>query len=400
MKIQKVDINSIIENPDNPRTISKIEFEKLVKSIKDFPLMLSIRPIVINNEKVVLGGNMRLKACKEAGLKEVHVIKADDLTPEQQKEFIIKDNVGFGAWDWDKLGNDFDAAQLSEWGLDALGIEQDKPEAKEDDFTVDPDGEKNIFIKLGDLIELGRHRVLCGNSTSAEDLTRLMNGAIAEMMFTDPPYGVDYQGGHFHSGDVNIKRKREKLASDDTTDIYHNFLKVALAFVDGACYMWFAGSKSFDIYKALKDNNCEISALIIWHKTNATYGAMNAQYKQRHEPCIYFKPKGSTLRWCGASTEATVWSLDRDGINEFHPTQKPIKLAAKAIGNHTAASVLDCFLGSGTTLIASDQLKRTCYGMEISPKYCQVIIKRYKKYCEDNNQEFVCKINGTELKEV
>ena len=220
---------------------------------------------------------------------------------------------------------------------------------------------------------------MCGDSTKIEDVELLMNGKKADMVFTDPPYGVNYEGGHFHSGNVDIKRKREKLASDQTTAIYFDFLPVALRFVDGPCYMWFADSKARDVYNAVFDNNCEVHALIIWHKTNATYAAMNAQYKQRHEPCLYFKPHGSTLRWCGATTEATVWSQDRDGINEFHPTQKPISLASKAINNHDVKLVSDFFLGSGSTMVACHQLDRICYGMELESRYCDVIIRRMLK---------------------
>jgi DNA modification methylase len=204
-----------------------------------------------------------------------------------------------------------------------------------------------------------------------------MGGEKADMMFTDPPYGVSYEGGHFHSGDVKIKREREKLADDDSTAIYQAFLPVALSVVDGPCYMWFAGSKARDVYNAVHDSGSEVHALIIWHKTNATYAAMNAQYKQRHEPCLYFKPKGSTLRWCGASTEATVWNQDRDGINEFHPTQKPVALAAKAIGNHEAQTVFEAFSGSGSTLIACEQLGRKCRAIEISPAYVAVALQRW-----------------------
>jgi DNA modification methylase len=241
-----------------------------------------------------------------------------------------------------------------------------------------PEPPAKPVTKAGELITLGDHRLLCGDSTKAEDVARLMDGAKADMMFTDPPYGVRYEGGHFHSGDVNIKRKRERLAEDDSTDIYFAFLPIALAVVDGPCYLWHADSKARDVYNAIHENNGEVHALIVWHKTNATYAAMNAQYKQRHEPCLYFKPKGSTLRWSGSTTEATVWSQDRDGINEFHPTQKPTALAAKAIGNHDANIVLDLFLGSGSTLIASEQLGRRCYGLEIDPAYCDIIVQRWE----------------------
>jgi len=247
----------------------------------------------------------------------------------------------------------------------------DAKEIVEDEIPEPP---ADPITKPGDLWLLGEHRLLCGDSTKAEDVERLMEGVKAEIMFTDPPYGVNYEGGHFHSGDVNIKRKREKLSADSTTQIYNDFLPIALAVVDGPCYMWFAGSKARDVYNAVHDNECEVHALIIWHKTNAKYAAMNAQYKQRHEPCLYFKPRGSTLRWCGKTTEATVWNQDRDGINEFHPTQKPVALAAKALKNHEAATVLDMFCGSGSTLIAAEQLGRKCYGMEISPAYCDVIV--------------------------
>jgi len=242
-----------------------------------------------------------------------------------------------------------------------------------------PEVPVDAITKLGDLWLLGEHRVLCGDSTSEADVSRLMNGEKAEMMFTDPPYGVDYSGGiQFNKNGEAKTNNREKLKNDNSTQIYYDFLPVAISATDGPCYMWFAGSKARDVYNALYDNKCEIHALIIWHKTNATYAAMNAQYKQRHEPCLYFKPKGSTLRWCGETTEATIWNQDRDGINDLHPTQKPVALASKAIRNHESKSVLDLFCGSGSTLIAAEQLGRKCYGMEISPNYCDVIVKRWE----------------------
>jgi DNA modification methylase len=215
---------------------------------------------------------------------------------------------------------------------------------------------------------------MCGDSTSIDAVEKLMLGEKAEMMFTDPPYGVNYEGGHFN------KKDSKKLKNDDSAKIYNDFLPVALSFVDGPCYMWFAGSKARDVYNSLHDNECEVHALIIWHKTNATYAAMNAQYKQRHEPCIYFKPKGSTLRWCGASTESTLWNQERDGINEFHPTQKPIALAVKAIENHKAQTVVDFFGGSGSTLMACEKTGRSARVMEFEPKYIDVIIARWQDF--------------------
>jgi DNA modification methylase len=376
-----ISITKIKKNPSNPRIIKDEKYRKLVQSIKDFPEMLELRPLVLDSDMTVLGGNMRLTALRELGYKEAPCLIASELTDEQKRQFIIKDNLGYGEWDWDALGELYQLPELEDWGLDIpefVSLEE-KKEVEEDDFEVPAKDEIQTDIKYGDLFQIGPHRLLCGDSTKAEDVARLMDGKKADMVFTDPPYGVNYEGGHFHSGDVNIKRKREKLAADLSTAIYFDFLPIILGFIDGPCYMWFSDSKARDVYNAVFENSCEVHALIIWHKTNATYAAMNAQYKKRHEPCLYFKPKGSTLRWCGKTTEATVWSQDRDGINEFHPTQKPTSLASKALGNHNASLVLDAFLGSGSTMVAAHQLHRTCYGMELEPKYCQVIIDRMKK---------------------
>jgi DNA modification methylase len=341
--------------------------------------------------KHILAGNHRVMAAKALGWETVPV-QWVDVTAEEELRILVVDNrtTRIGQDDTTKITDILAELANTPIGLDGTGYGAADLDALIDELAgmtepaellTDPDEvpeEVETRCKPGDLWILGRHRLLCGDSTKADDVARLMDGAVAEMMFTDPPYGVNYEGGHFHSGDVNIKRKREKLADDDSTAIYTDFLPVALSAVDGPCYMWFAGSKARDVYNAVHDNGCETHALIIWHKTNATYAAMNAQYKQRHEPCLYFKPKGSTLRWCGETTEATVWNQDRDGINEFHPTQKPTALASKAIGNHDAKTVLEMFGGSGSTLIACEQLGRKCYAIEISPKYCDVIIQRWE----------------------
>ena len=227
-------------------------------------------------------------------------------------------------------------------------------------------------MQRGDIWQCGRHRVMCGDSTSTGDIAQLMDGTKADILFTDPPYGVGYEGGQFNPN-------RERLAGDDTTALYAEFLPVVLPFVDGPCYMWFAGSKARDVYNAVFDNHCEVHALLIWHKTNATYAAMNAQYKQRHEPCLYFKPKGSTLRWCGPTDERTVWELPRDPRNIYHPTQKPVSLSIRALGNHDIQIVLDCFSGSGSTLIGAERVGCIAYVNELSPQYANVTLTRWEK---------------------
>ena len=370
-------------NPDNPRSIKKEKLDKLAQSIKDFPKMMIKRPIVYDENKVIIGGNMRYRAIQSLGMKEIPdewTSDASDFTPDERYRFIMQDNAEMGEHDWDMVANQYELEDLDAWGIDVPYA--DSTEEVEEDEAPEVSSEPPVS-QLGVVYQLGRHRVMCGDSTDREQVKTLMNGVRAEMCFTDPPYGVNYEGGHFHSGDVNIKRKREKLAQDDSTQIYTDVIPIIAENVDGACYTFYAGTKPTDLYIAVEAIG-EIHALLIWHKTNATYAAMNAQYKQRHEPFLYWKPKGSTLRWCGATTEATIWELDKDGKNDMHPTQKPISLAAKAIKNHDAKTVLDLFLGSGSTLIACEQTDRTCYGMELDPRYVDVIRKRYAKFVNNN----------------
>jgi len=175
----------------NPRTIREEKFRLLVKSVREFPEMLHIRPIVVTDGMRVLGGNMRLRACIEAGLTEVPIIRAGNLTPEQQREFIIKDNVGFGEWDWEALGNEWDADQLADWGLDVPGADFGGAlDAQEDEYEMPDVDEVQTNIALGDLIEIGQHRLLCGDSADPSHVSTLMQGAKADIVFTDPPYGV------------------------------------------------------------------------------------------------------------------------------------------------------------------------------------------------------------------
>jgi len=193
MKPTHVAIGDIKPNPDNPRHIKEDKFKKLVASIRDFPQMLELRPIVVDADGVVLGGNMRLKACQAAGLKEVPVIYADQLTEDQKREFIIKDNVGFGEWDWDVLANEWDEVVLDAWGLDVPGFDiEEEKEAYEDGYEV-PD-EITTDIVLGDLFEIGPHRLLCGDSTKPDQWQKMFGNELADLIVTDPPYNVDYVG--------------------------------------------------------------------------------------------------------------------------------------------------------------------------------------------------------------
>jgi hypothetical protein len=208
--IKKVKITEVIANPNNPRLIKDDKFRKLVKSIQDFPDMLNVRPIVVNKDMVVLGGNMRLKAIKEAGHTEV-AVEIVDWTEDQQKEFIVKDNVGYGEWDWDDLANNWDAQELTDWGLDIPNFEQEVLEAEEDDFAV-PDGGIETDIVLGDLFEIGEHRLLCGDSTDSDQVAKLMNGQKPDFIHTDPPYGINYSS---ENSGYKTSNKFEVIKNDE-----------------------------------------------------------------------------------------------------------------------------------------------------------------------------------------
>ena len=376
---QQVKISQVKGNPDNPRVIKNDKFKKLVKSIQEFPEMLKLRPIVVDEDFMVLGGNMRLKASKDAGLKEVWIEVAEGLTEEQKKEFIVKDNVGFGEWEWDILANEWDSVQLAEWGLDVWeNLDDKEPEIGliEDDEIPEV---KESKVKRGDIWQLGEHRVMCGDSTSSDDVAKLMNGEKADMVFTDPPYGVSYKGGVIHGNTINTNNKRDMLKNDEI-DIYSDFISLIPSIIDnGAIYIFYATKYSYEIYKPLRDNKIDVMSVLAWVKINTGYADMNSHYKNRYEPFVYCKA-GSKTNFIGSTTENTTWEIKKDRVNKLHPTQKPIELALRAIGNHKADIVADLFLGSGSTLIAAEKLKRKCYGMELDEKYCDVIINRWEQF--------------------
>lgn len=371
-------LSELKTNPTNPRTIKDDKFKKLVKSIQDFPKMMELRPMVINADNIVLGGNMRLKALKELGYKEIPdtwVKRADELTEDEQRQFIIKDNVGFGEHDWDVLKTEWDIQELEEWGLDIPAFEiEELLEAKEDDFDV-PDGGIETDIILGDLFEIGEHRLLCGDSTDSDQVAKLMNGEKADMVHTDPPYNIDYEGG---------SKKREKIANDKLEDfpkfLYDVYTTISTALKKGgAIYVWHASSETHNFIQQFLNAGFLFKSYIVWNKNNSTFG--RSDYHWKHEPCIYGWLEGAAHKWYGDRKQTTVWDIERPSRSEEHPTMKPIPLCSKPLENSSKVGdiVLDVFLGSGSTMVASHQLKRKCYGMELDPKYCQVIVDRMRK---------------------
>ena len=283
--MELVSINKVKPNENNPRFIKDYKFKKLVKSIKEFPEMLKLRPIVVNSDMVVLGGNMRLKACAEAGLKEVYILKADELTEEQQREFIVKDNVGFGEWDWDILANEWDAEQLEDWGLDGFPFEEEVLEAKEDDYT-EPD-QMQVDVVLGDLIEIGEHRLLCGDSTDSDQVAKLMNGEKADMAHNDPPYGMKKE----NDGVLN-----DNLNYADLLDFNRKW--IALQFIqlkeNGSWYCWGIDEPLMDIYSNIlkpyiKEQKATFRNLITWDKKHgqSQNSALTRSFATADEKCLF-----------------------------------------------------------------------------------------------------------------
>ena len=368
MSIKIVDIKTVKPNPSNPRHIKDHKFTQLVKSIRHFPEMLQLRPIVVDSDNIVLGGNMRLKACIEAGLKEVPIIVASELTDEQQKEFIIKDNVGFGEWDWEQLANEWEIEQLSDWGLDLpIEMEDTEIEAVEDNYQEPDTIETDIVI--GDLFEIGEHRLLCGDSTDSDAVAKLMNGNKIDLVFTDPPYGINVvQGDSVGGGKLAKVNSYSKIIGDETTDTAKEFYQTCISLGMQNFIIW--GGNYFTDF--LAPSMC----WIVWDKENTgNFADVELAWTSFDKAAKLYK-----WQWNGMIRKG---DKSIEGTTRVHPTQKPVGMFGEIFNDFDFNICFDGFLGSGSTMVASHQLKRKCYGMELDPKYCQVIIDRMIKLDPD-----------------
>jgi len=415
MKVEtkKVRLSEIKLNPDNPRQISKTQLDRLVKSITEFPEMMELREIVVDETMTILGGNMRFRALNEAGEKEAIAKIATGLTPGQKREFIVKDNAGFGEWDMDALANGWSDLPLNEWGLDVPAYFGDDDEVVEDDFDADEEAEKITIpeTELRDIWILGRHRLICGDSRSGEDVSRLMAGEQADMIWTDPPYNVDYEG-------TAGKIQNDKMESNDFYRFLLDAFKTMCAAVKpGACaYVAHAESKGIEVIfrSAFEDAGFLPKQVLIWVKSSAPMSRQD--YNWKHEPILYGWKEGAAHFFCKDFTQTTViddeadikkmtkaeligtiqdmkkqipetvFREDRPSKNDLHPTMKPIALVARMIRNSSNVTqepppiVLDTFGGSGTTMMACEQIGRTAYLCELDPIYCDVIKLRWEKF--------------------
>ena len=372
-------VSDLIPWDRNPRRMTKKQAADLKMSLSRLNLM-SI-PIVDLDDRIV-SGHMRCRtlAALGRGNEEIDVrVPNRKLTDDEFAEANLRENKNLGEWDEGLLAT-FDDSMLKEIGFDdadlesIFGLNRGGTEGLTDPDEV-PEAPKEPVTQPGDLIVLGNHRLLCGDATVATDVERLLAGVKPLLMVTDPPYGVKYEGGA-----VNAK-KREKIVGDEQADVFSPaFLIAAESMPSGAWYVWHAGREALPVYMAVMECGYDARSLIIWNKLKAHYGAPAAHYCQKHEPCLY--AVRGTATWSGPTNEVTVWDIDQPHKNEHHPTQKPVECMARPIKNHgsTGSVVYDPFLGSGTTIIAAEMTGRVCYGLEIDPKYCDVIVQRWENF--------------------
>ena len=397
MEIRKLPLEKLNPAKYNPRKDLKPgdpEYEKLKKSMETFGY---VEPIVWNKRTGhIVGGHQRFKVLKHQGHTEIECVVVD-LDEQQEKALNIALNKVSGEWDLPKLADliselDDGIFDISITGFDAAQIEHlfsqvhDK-DVKEDDFDVGKALKEPVFSQPGDLWLLGRHRLLCGDSTKAETYAKLMDGKQANLVVTDPPYNVNFTAG----------RENERLIKNDNLSDgeFYQFLLAAFkniyqTLVDGgALYVFHADTEGLNFRKAVKEVGFHLAGVCIWVKDSLVLG--RSDYQWQHEPVIYaWKPTGRH-RWYADRKQTTVWQFDRPKRSEEHPTMKPVALCAYPIQNSSAPNgiVLDPFGGSGSTLIACEQTDRLCYTAELDEKYCDVIVKRYIEHVGSDEEVFL-----------
>lgn len=408
--------------PSNPRSIDVAKFKKLKASIQENPEMLSLREVLVYQhgaKYVLIGGNMRYRALKELGYKEaICKVIPQGTTAEQLRAVAIKDNNNFGDWDFEALANLWDSDELNRWGIDLPPMDGDvkEDEAEEDNFNPASVTGK-AKSKLGDIFKLGRHRLICGDSMDAQALQILMGDQKADLLLTDPPYNVDYSSKNeaLNAADKGNRVQRDIANDSMDAQAFKDFLCKAFANANaylkpgGAFYIWHTGTEGLNFKLAVKETGWELKQILIWVKNNIVLGRQDYQWK--HEPCLYGWKPGASHYFVARRDLTTliedealdlnaltkqelkdlltkVLSLPTTDIHEDkpmrsaeHPTMKPLKLLGRQIKNSTRPGevVLDLFGGSGSTMMAAEQLGRSCYMVELDPCYIDVICKRYEE---------------------
>lgn len=395
-ELKLINIDELIPYANNARTHSKDQINKLRSSLREFGF---INPILIDKDYNILAGHGRVMAAREEGIKEVPCVLVEHLTEAQKKAYILADNrlAMDAGWDDEMLALELENLKELDFDMDLTGFDaaeiedlfskiHDK-EISDDDFDVDAALGEDTISKQGDIWLLGRHRLICGDSTKAEIYEKLMEGKKANLCVTDPPYNVNYTAG---------SENERKIKNDNMEDknfyefLLASFKNIFNSLDDGAAaYIFHADTEGLNFRKAFKDAGFHLANVCIWAKQSLVLG--RSDYQWQHEPILYgWKPTGKH-RWYADRKQTTIWNFDRPTKSELHPTMKPVPLVAYPIQNSSMSNciVLEPFAGSGSTLIACEQLGRICYAIELDEKYADVIVKRYIEYVDSYEEVFL-----------
>jgi DNA modification methylase len=381
-------VGKLVPYDKNPRTHSAEQVNQIAASIAEFGFL---NPILVDTTAGIIAGHGRLQAAKQLGLAQVPVVVLDHLTDAQKRAYVIADNkLALNAgWDEDLLRSEMAALAAEDFDLPVIGFSDEElagllaepnvVEGQTDEDAV-PEAPEVPVSKLGDLWRLGNHLLLCGDSTVLANVERVLNGALADMVFTDPPYNVDYG----NAAKDKMRGNKRTIMNDNLGEGFEKFLYDAcvnmLTVCKGALYVCMSSSELHSLQKAFTEAGGRWSTFVIWAKNTFTLG--RADYQRQYEPILYGWKQGNDHYWCGARDQGDVWFVNKPVRNELHPTMKPVELVERAVNNSSKSRdiVLDCFGGSGTTLIACEKLNRQCRMIELDPKYVDVIVKRWEEF--------------------
>lgn len=393
-RFEEVSIEKLVPYARNARTHSKEQIAQLRASLREFGF---VSPAVIDAEYNILVGHGRVQAAREEGYQTVPCVFAEDLTEAQKRAYILADNqLALNAgWDEEMLSVELADLQENAFDLSVLGFAENdlekllngesESDAKDDDFDLSTALEKATFVEEGDVWTVGKHRLVCGDATSKGDVAKLMDGKKANMLLTDPPYGVSFKS----SSGLTIKNDSMK------NEEFYNFLKASFDAVvehmekGGVGYVFHADTEGLNFRKAFVDAGFHLAGCCIWVKDSLVLG--RSDYQWQHEPVLYGFLQNGSHPWFSDRKQTTIWNFKKPKRNENHPTSKPLDLLGYPIGNSTQenAIVVDTFGGSGSTMMACEQLNRVCYMMELDPKYASVILRRYVEDTGDEANVFV-----------
>lgn len=401
-EMQLVAVTKLIPYVNNARTHSAEQIMKLRSSLREFGF---INPVIIDRDYNVIAGHGRIMAAKEEGIKEVPCVFVDYLTEAQKKAYILADNrmAMDAGWDEELLRVEIEALQDADFDIGLTGFDEndladlfgndDTSDVKDDEYDLSVALEKAAFVEKGDIWTVGRHRLMCGDATSIEDVDALMDGKKANLVITDPPYNVA-----FESSD-GLSIKNDKMANDKFYEFLLSAFKNMANHLEsgGSAYVFHADTEGLNFRRAFIDAGFHLSVCCIWVKNSLVLG--RSDYQWQHEPVLYgFLPGKHYWSKAAGRSQTTIWNFDKPKKNKNHPTSKPLDLLAYPVGNSSRenAIIIDTFGGSGSTLMTCEKTNRICYTMELDEKYASVILRRYVEDTGDAENVFVIR-NGEKL---